>query len=196
MNIMLVMDCFASLLEERLGKSIFTTEDSVRYTFFHALTLNWAISPQQVILEYPHPTIPGAEIDLIVETDDYQYVFEFKFDRSIPSRKNLPRSQKAGAVFADISRLARFQSMRQCEKYFLYVTNGEMAGYFQNPRNSATELFQLPEQSEIAMGPNYFSGACNTLKMGAGQEFPCCTLSMQYKKNLDCDYYIRLFKIQ
>ena len=41
---------FVPLLKTRLSASIFTTEDSVRYTFFAAL-LHAGVQPEQVVLE-------------------------------------------------------------------------------------------------------------------------------------------------
>ena len=50
---------FVPLLEKRLNSGIFTTEDSVRYTFFAAL-LHTGVQPEQVVLEAPYRDIDGA----------------------------------------------------------------------------------------------------------------------------------------
>jgi hypothetical protein len=53
---------FSKLLEKRFPKEIFTTEDSIRYTFFHCLVNYAKLQPSDIILEYPHPSIPNAKI--------------------------------------------------------------------------------------------------------------------------------------
>jgi len=57
---------FSTLLGERLGLEVFTTEDSIRYTFYTALLSSTGLKHTDVILEHPHPVIPGAEIDTII----------------------------------------------------------------------------------------------------------------------------------
>lgn len=58
-----VFALFGDMLETRLLNEVFSTEDSVRYTFFAALLGAGALRPEQIILEYPHPVIARAEID-------------------------------------------------------------------------------------------------------------------------------------
>jgi len=60
-----VLEEFSILLRERLSK-MYTTEDSVRFTFFAALLKRTNIAPHEIILEYPHPKIPGAEVDTYI----------------------------------------------------------------------------------------------------------------------------------
>lgn len=92
---------FAELLGRRLTKGVFTTEDSVRYTFFTAL-LEWErLAPEDIVLEHRHPTIASALIDTwIPQLNGAGFAFEFKYDRDIPSGKNSPRTQRAGKKFS------------------------------------------------------------------------------------------------
>ena len=48
---------FSDLLFSRLDKDVFTTENSVRYTFFAALQESGQFQPVDAILEFPHPDI-------------------------------------------------------------------------------------------------------------------------------------------
>ena len=57
---------FAQLLRKRFGQGVYTTEDSIRYTFFAALLAKSDLEAQDVVLEYPHPQIPGAEVDTLL----------------------------------------------------------------------------------------------------------------------------------
>ena len=45
---------FAQLLRKRFGQGAYTTEDSIRYTFFAALLVKSDFEAQDVVLEYPH----------------------------------------------------------------------------------------------------------------------------------------------
>lgn len=47
----------------RLEKNTFTTEDSVRYTFFASLIKHTTLATHEIVLEFPHNTLDGAEID-------------------------------------------------------------------------------------------------------------------------------------
>ena len=63
-------DKFGELLDERLLRHVYTTEDSIRYTFFHCLTSHAGINPVDIILEQPHPAIDGAKVDLYIPSLD------------------------------------------------------------------------------------------------------------------------------
>ena len=96
---------FAKLLESRFKVDVLTTEDSVRYTLF-ASVLHNNINPDAVILEFPHPVIPRAQIDTwMPDFHGAAVAIEFKYDREPPGRKHQPKTQKAGAVFEDLRRL-------------------------------------------------------------------------------------------
>ena len=88
---------FDALLRTRLQNSIFTTEDSVRYTFYASLLTKGGLKPENVVLEQPHNAINAAEIDTYIpHYAATSVVIEFKYDRSIPSGKNAPRPPKGG----------------------------------------------------------------------------------------------------
>ena len=96
---------FGVLLDDRFSKDVFTKEDSVRYTFFHAISSDLELIPSDIILESVHPNIEGAEIDMLIpeKKDCPELVFEFKYD---VKRLSMPASPfKAGHLFADIFRL-------------------------------------------------------------------------------------------
>jgi hypothetical protein len=79
--------------------------------------------------------------------DSVGVAVEFKYDRSIPSGKNAPRTQKAGKVFHDLFRLGQIApGMR---RLFVYVTAREMATYFANPKNRLREFFTLANDRSL-----------------------------------------------
>ena len=58
---------FGALLGDRFSKDVFTKEDSIRYTFFHAISTDLELVPSDIILESVHPNIEGnKEIDLLI----------------------------------------------------------------------------------------------------------------------------------
>jgi hypothetical protein len=105
-----VFEDFSALLTRRFDRRVPTTEDSIRYTFFAAL-MNTGFQPEQVVIEFKHPSIPGAEIDTVIVADNRlpAVALEFKYDRVANSTS--PKPQKAGALFADLSRLLRFDKV-------------------------------------------------------------------------------------
>jgi hypothetical protein len=138
---------FANLLRIRFEKTVPTTEDSIRYTFFAAL-LRAGLQPHEIVLEHRHDAIVGAEIDTFIPGDGtgQAVAIEFKYDRAIPSGRNQPKTMKAGAVVKDMGRLRQVQS--DCLRFFIYVTDQEMATYWRNERNGLSQIFSLrPSES-------------------------------------------------
>ena len=144
---------FAEMLTERIALKIYTTEDSVRYTFFAALLNTGTCKHTDVVLEYRHPTIKDAEIDCLILQHDSRpaIAIEFKYDRVMPSEKNQPRTRRAGAALNDIFRLARIPGNVASTKYFVYVTDGEMRSYLSKPTNGFAELFGLRSGEHIGI---------------------------------------------
>lgn len=84
--LMAVLPAFAEFLDRRLAKGVFTTEDSVRYTFFWALSQTLKLAPEEIILEHPHPRITRAEIDTYIpDLGGRAFAIEFKYDRENPA---------------------------------------------------------------------------------------------------------------
>lgn len=193
-----VFDVFAKLLEERLKNEIFTTEDSVRYTFFLALIENGFCKHTDILLEIPHPTIPKAEVDLFVQAGDNRpaTAFEFKYDRPIPSEKNAPRTQKAGAVFKDLFRLARVPKEAAPQRFFIYLTAQEMADYFRNPANRLNSFFELPEGQCHALAPNFVLGQAATFQNVVGNWPIACQLTGAFRRNFSRQHFLRIFVVE
>lgn len=188
---------FSELLEERFNREIFTTEDSVRYTLFHCLTKCMNLNPSDIILEQAHPTIPRAEIDMhILPNKEVQEIFfEFKYDRAIPSEKNAPRPQKAGKIFADIFRLASIKSTASNKRYFVYVTDSEMATYFMNTPNRLSDFFNLTLKGHLVVDSKYVNNHCETFVKSAGVNVAPCELICKLSKKANDDIWIRIYEI-
>ena len=160
---------FAELLETRVNLEVLTTEDSVRYTLFAAMLRN-NIEPHAVILEFPHPVIERAAIDTwMAGFCGKDVAIEFKYDRDPPGGKNQPRTQKAGAVFADLHRLQLVSD--RAVSYFVYITTMEMDVYFRNPSNGHEKLYGLGPGESLKIGRSYFSNKPKTFLTAAGDVF-------------------------
>jgi hypothetical protein len=190
-----VMEEFTQLLEKRLALRVLTTEDSVRYTLFAALLAN-GVSPEQTVMEYPHPSLPGAEIDTVIlsASQTLQMAIEFKYDRTIPSKENQPRSQKAGAVFGDLVRLLKIPS--PCLRYFVYATDGELARYFASPRNGLSGFFGLAKGATLVLEEKYFSGQSRTFHESMGN-WPCRAVVYGVaSEQLPQDHHLRVYETE
>lgn len=193
-----VLRVFSALIDERIVSGVFTTEDSVRYTFFLALLEAKFCKHTDIILEMPHPTIPKAEVDLFIQGRDNRpaTAFEFKYDRPIPSEKNAPRTQKAGAVFKDLFRLARVPKETATQRFFIYLTTQEMAEYFRNPVNNLVSFFELPEGQCYALAPKFVLGQAATFQNVVGSWPIGCQLTGAFRRNLSKQHFLRIFVVE
>jgi hypothetical protein len=131
---------FAQLLSERLARGILTTEDTIRYTHYLALIRSAGLHHTQITLEHPHPGLPKALVDTVISgtADRESAAFEFKYDRAGNSNGN--RTQRAGKALNDLFRLGKLPDAFAAAKYFVYVTDTEMAKYFRNTVNRLDRL--------------------------------------------------------
>lgn len=186
---------FSNLLEERFKKSVYTTEDSVRYTLFHCLTRYLDLNPSDIILEQAHPLIPRAEVDMHILAGNGvpEMYFEFKYDRVGPCEKNAPRPQKAGKVFADIFRLALISS--DSKRYFVYITDGEMAAYFMNTQNRLSDFFNLRLNDHLMVNSDYVENHCDTFVKSSGNNVESCKIKCTLGKKVREDIWVRIYEI-
>jgi hypothetical protein len=189
---------FSELMNERFAKGIFTTEDSVRYTFFHSLGKCGNLSPSDIILERQHPSIPRAEIDMYVPSKNGtpELFFEFKFDRAIPSEKNAPRPYKAGKIFADIMRLACLKSDFNTQCYLVYVTDAEMASYFGNYNNQLDDFFNLGLGEKMAIDKKYVAAHCKTFAKAVGNKVIPSEVRCRRSEKIVQNIWLRIYEIQ
>jgi hypothetical protein len=186
---------FARLLETRLHRSVPTSEDDIRYTFFFALHEKLGLMPEDIILEGHHGTIAGAKLDTrIPALAGTAYTIEFKYDRSIPSRHNQPRPQKPGQMLKDLFRLAQITSLGPTQAVFVYFTSSEMAGYFSNPANGLDGLFKLNVGTNLPITNGYLAGRSDTLLMAAGPITPCVVEAF-FPCGLPSDHQLRVYGV-
>ena len=193
-----IFQLFTDLLEERLSLGVFTTEDSVRYTFFQALTQGGHNQHTDIVLEYPHPEIERAQIDTLINAKDAlsSMAFEFKYDRRNPSNANQNRTQRAGAVFKDLFRLAKVPSDTAEKKYFIYLTDDEMAIYFRNPKNGFAKLFALRLGESFDIDSNVVKRRARTFQDVVRSYQIDCKATGAFQSNLSQSHVLRIFDIQ
>jgi len=189
-----VLKRFAELLHVRLQLGVFTTEDSVRYAFFYSFLEMTAMRPEDIVLEYPHPTIERAHIDMWVPGfSDGGLAAEFKYDRSIPSGTNTPRPQKAGKLLLDLYRLGRVQE--RAFRVFVYCTDSEMATYLKKSSNGLADLFDLPVRRMLRIDARYLEGRCPTL-VNAVPEAPNVVITSILRCHLPRAHELRVYQVR
>jgi hypothetical protein len=186
---------FVELITTRLTKGVFTTEDSIRYSFFASLLNTTGLKPEDIILEYPHNKI-DAEIDTYIpKFASQEVVLEFKYHRRIPSKHPSPKPQKAGEAFNDIRRLIQFQMALPNARYFVYLTDDEMAMYMSNPKNNFHIFFGLTPGQRISIGPQFFTNKSKTFQSAAGGVF-VTTLISEWIASLPKQHELRIYRIE
>lgn len=189
---------FSIQLERRFIKGAYTTEDAIRYTMFDCLKSKMELESSSFNLEYPHPEIPNSRIDMYIPSDNEfpGFIFEFKFDRVIPSQKNINKTQRAGKAFADIFRLSKFiPNQKKIYRYFTYVTDKEMAIYFKNPNDQLSDFFELEVGKSLYIDKEYIENHSNTFVNTVKGLVNPCMVRMCYKKDYNEDKWLRIYDI-
>jgi len=201
MQMQRVFHVFSELMQSRLKKGVYTTEDSIRYTFFAALLRETELRPEDVVLEerHPHPEKSGAEIDtwILSAEDQCGFALEFKYDRKIPSKKNTPTTQKAGMVFHDLYRLSLLPT--DVKRFFVYVADLEMVSYFRRPSNGFADFFELAVEASMRINSSYFQSRRKTFEKALGilpqRAFPSIDVVTRYSEILPDEHQLRIFEV-
>jgi len=194
-----VFELFYRLLYTRFNLSLYTTEDSIRYTFFYSLTNCLHLEPHEIILEYPHPQINMAKVDTFIPyLKDKCVAIEFKYHRAIPGDGNQPMPQNAGRIFRDIFRLSRFTGERDTERLFVYCTDNEMANHFRNRNNVLTEFFDLQHNETLRINREHFVDMPDVFLNAAGEfppELAYIDIECLYTNELPNEHYLRIYSV-
>ncbi|MDX6531697.1 MAG: hypothetical protein QOH41_3987 [Blastocatellia bacterium] len=185
---------FSDLLNERFRRDVYTTEDSIRYTFYAALLSTTELEPIDLILEHNHPGIQGAQIDTVI-TGSNGIAVEFKYDRGNPGGSNQNRTLRAAAVMADIFRLVKVPSSLATEKYFIYITDSEMARYFRNPTNRLQEFFELTGTAQFSITSSRFQSSSPTFTTRIAPLVCDCAVVSVYSADLAGGHCFRAFQV-
>ena len=186
---------FNEILKKRLQNNVFTTEDSVRYSFFAALLRQPSFDPNDIIMEYPHNRIKNAQVDTYIPNyKGKEVIIEFKYDRKIPSGKNAPRPQKAGKHFNDMSRLLDFGTILPATRLFVYLTDNEMASYLRNPSNNLADYFDMIPKSRLEIDEGFFRNKSKTFQSSSGGVFKAI-IHCDWASQLPQTHELRIYNI-
>ena len=168
-------DELGRLLKDLFSKNVPIYEDSIRSCFRTLVCSRNGYSYNDVVFEYQHPAIQGAQTDVCVlpGKDSPDYALEFKFHRK---RKNTdsPKTENAGYLFGDIFRQARFrQACHETTCYVVYVTDMEMPRYFKNPANNCKMWYDLEQEGHLSLAEDHFSGIASAFLAKSGPIVPC-----------------------
>lgn len=152
------------LIERRLGLPAPFGEDDFRHLAISEIvkagvdvmrvTLEYPQSEEQVTLEYSQPRDLRAKVDAVLldATGKPETAIEFKYHRGNRSGGNLPRTMFAGELIAEFAKLRDFfPDDQRVRRYVMYLTDGEMFRYFNNPNNGLNRLLS-PFEQEISDG--------------------------------------------
>lgn len=185
---------FGQMLDARLAKSIFTTEDSVRYTFFAAVLECESLNPEDIILEHRHPTIASALIDTWIPAINANSVaLEFKYHRDIPSGSNSNRTELASKIFHDLYRLGQFHTTSR--RVFVYLASSEMTNHFSSERNRLNEFFSLAPGSTLHINDAFLAGRAKSFSSMVPNA-PNNEVVSIFARSLPQNHQIRAFEVR
>lgn len=187
-----VFERFEAYLRERFTLGTFTTEDSVRYTLFHALSDT--VPPAKIIVEAAHPTIAGKRVDLVAPLDGNGglLAIEFKYDRR--GKMNAPMPMKAGALIHDFVRMAALPE-DYAARYVVYVTDDEMHGYFERSAlRTKMNFYGAVSGSQCFLDSSLLSEQSATLRNRASLADRLC-VTVVHAARLPADHNLRVFLI-
>lgn len=179
------------MLSERLRRGTFTTEDSVRFTFYASM-LEKKVDPADVIMEYPHPKLAQKKIDTWISPQKERkgLATEFKYNRA--SRRNQARPLNAGRALHDLHRMNLLGA--DMHRIFVYLTDDEMAAYFNNTRNGLSEFFGTSVGGTAVVGRTQMQNLSTTLIEAANLDTDI-KIQTLCNVHLHSDHHLRVWKI-
>ena len=192
-----VVNRFSVFLTEMLGHGR-ASEDQVRYALFTAIREYAGIGDNEIQLECPHPGIKGAKLDSFLPSSEGRgaCAWELKYDRATPSGKNQPRSNKAGSLLNDFFRLAALRDTVEIERIVIYLTDSEMASYFQNPCNRLDALFNLGSGARFKIDDNLLAPLARSVRIKVKAPITPCYAIGKFAAALPRDHQLRLYEVR
>ena len=187
---------FVSDLNRALTAPTPKSEDLVRYVFFQSLVAS-GVEVHRFAFEYPHPVIERAMVDtvLIDEQGDPCVALEVKYHRANSSGAPLASPQSAGMLVHDMARLAVF-TPANAERVLLYVTDREMARYFNNPNNGLRWVTGLEPGETETLNDGDFDQRSDTFRKAVGPWPGPVSVRALHASDLMAGHMARLYKIE
>jgi hypothetical protein len=193
-----VLSLFVGLLAERLEHGIHTTEDSVRYLFFHACMGKGGVTPNMLTLEEPLPIQVAGETNQRVDSVVYDtqgrrsLALEFKYHRV--GKTSQPAPQNAGDLFSDVFRLGSLNAAWSCPGCFVYLTDAGMGNYLKQPRHGLQPFFMLGPGEVLPVSETILSGRSATFLKRAGMPRSCVVTGLANEK-MPADHHLRVYRV-
>lgn len=183
---------FCDHLKKRISDGQTLTEDSVRYTFFYALTQTEKIDQSHVILEEPHPELLGKEIDMRImhENGSNTYV-ELKYHRQRKSTLAMP--MLAGGLFKDFNRLVLLNSPNAF-RYVVYLTDARMASYFAKQSVNYSNFWDLIEDDHFLFDQSFIDKTCDTFKKSSEKLTPS-KIKLLFSEKFETGHHVKIWQI-
>lgn len=188
---------YAELLDERLSLGRRTKEDEARYTFYCAALATGAYRHTDISLEIPHTGLAGRkEIDTVLEPRDGRpaYALEFKFDQ-IPVCGAQNKTNRAGAVFNDMCRLAWAAFPRPTKTFFVYVTDRSMDVYFRNPKHGLHTFYDPLDGEVFSISKTFWATRPASFMSHVPTAHVDFSTSLFFSRELVCGFSIRVFEV-
>ncbi|SNT57507.1 hypothetical protein SAMN05216276_10674 [Streptosporangium subroseum] len=130
----------------RRGLGQLLTEDTVRFAAARAL-VDAGADPAGLRVEWPHPVLKGARVDLVAGGQPPAVHIEFKFPRE-PNEQNAAWTMVLGEVLKDFYRLATCPG--RADRLFVYVETAQLRRYMAG----AAQRYGLDlDVGEVALRP-------------------------------------------
>jgi hypothetical protein len=117
---------------------------------------------------------------------------EFKYDRA--SESTSPKPQKAGALFKDFARLALLSS-QDTHCLVIYVTDAEMAAYFQNHDVAYSGFWQTGAGAVFLADGAFRARTTDTFRRLCSEEH-AFELRLAHAASLDRGHELRIYEVQ
>lgn len=180
------------------------TEDCIRYDFYATLFRDF--KSDDLITEYPHDheLLKGKEIDLVVNNNLYTAIFEFKYYRKIPSRRE-DKTGRIASIYIDIAKL-KLSSISP-NKFFILLTDQVMHNYIKNNDYEYMLFNQKVEPFDFRFSDKHLLGkhVSNQVqkKLGKDHDFKVLTSISKIYENSVCvdlenstdQIYLYIYKI-
>jgi hypothetical protein len=191
-------DALAEVLRRKFLISPKLSEEDLRYCVVETLESFGMFPKGSIHLNYQHPFFEGKRVDLFLPAYYGQdaIVCELKYDRTIPSGYNQPRSMKAGAILNDLLRLAHFRANTEVERFLIHLTDREMLNYLQNPPNGFAPLFSDQTWPLLVITSSFLGDRASSVKKMVKVPDIECSVFTALRQDVGQNHHLSVFFVQ
>jgi hypothetical protein len=173
---------------------VYTSEDSVRYSFFSALLQEAYARPEEIVLDYPLLD-PQGTLEMYIGPSPNRPVMmaDFRYSRPVPARDDRPRLLFAAQVLGDLARLAGI-GLRSADRLLVLLLTRETITYLKHPSRGLCCLCWLHTGEECVLGRDGISPSQTALRRAVPRAFPGLNAEMLVAADLPRDHQIRVVR--